>query len=190
LLKEWEALERFRTSIFYFLKRHYSFLFLSLFTLAPFFPELHSTKEWEALERFPHITSLILKNIIFYLLLLILASPPSKISTNTTPAGCLFDSKHFTYNKFHHVRFASSIHNALRETGVCRAPRVHDKGRKTHGKKHMVEICTVKSHYRASSLTTHGELSLPCVAGRRMAKKSSSRRRLQTAWNGLCRAPI
>jgi hypothetical protein len=93
LLKEWEALERFRTSIFYFLKRHYSFLFLSLFTLAPFFPELHSTKEWEALERFPHITSLTLKNIIFSSFTVDSCSPPPKSAqARHLQVACLIQS--------------------------------------------------------------------------------------------------
>jgi hypothetical protein len=61
---------------FLLLKKTLFFSFSITVHSCSFFPELHSTKEWEALERFPHITSLILKNIIFYLLLLILASPP------------------------------------------------------------------------------------------------------------------
>jgi hypothetical protein len=43
----------------------------------------------------------------------------------------------------------------------------------THGKRHTVAFCTVKSHCRAPCLTMHGELSLPCVMGRRTAKKST-----------------
>jgi hypothetical protein len=47
---------------------------------------------------------------------------------------------------------------------VCRAPRAHDKERTLY-------FCMVKSHCRAPCLTTHGELPLLCVTGRRTAKK-------------------
>jgi hypothetical protein len=49
---------------------------------------------------------------------------------------------------------------------LCRAFFV-----RAHDKECTTDFCTVKSHCRAPSLTTHGELSLPCVAGRRTAKK-------------------
>jgi hypothetical protein len=92
--------------------------------------------------------------------------------------------------------------DALRETGglscttgarqrpknarqsLCRAFLVG-----AHGKEHTVAICTVNSHCRAPCITTHSELFLSCVTGRRPAKKSNSRCRSQTAWKDLCRAP-
>jgi hypothetical protein len=49
---------------------------------------------------------------------------------------------------------------------LCRAFFV-----RAHNKEHTVQICTVNSHCRAPRLTTHGELSLPCVTGRCTAKK-------------------
>jgi hypothetical protein len=72
-----------------------------------------------------------------------------------------------------------------------------------HGKEHTVAICTVNSHCRAPCITTHSELSLPCVTGRRPAKKAThgvgrKRRgrtfvvhRTKNAWQRsyLCRAP-
>jgi hypothetical protein len=62
-----------------------------------------------------------------------------------------------------------------------------------HDKERMVDFCTVKSHCRAPSLTTHGELSLSCVTGRRTAKKKAvhgarrKRRVMAYAVHGLAR---
>jgi hypothetical protein len=55
------------------------------------------------------------------------------------------------------------------ENAQQRLYRVFSVG--AHGKQCTVEFCTVNNYCRAPYLSTHGELSLSCITGRRTANK-------------------
>jgi hypothetical protein len=90
-----------------------------------------------------------------------------------------------------------------RKHGICRAPRAHNKGTKTHGKDFAPCVFRRGARQRAHDTILHGKLPLPCVSSDNARwtmfavrheethgqKKSNWQRQGQTARYGLCRAP-